>query len=114
MSSSDHATAVERAGFSIAEFCLRHGISKPTYFKLKNAGLGPAEMRICNIIRISRQSELEWMRARTFPRGDELKARERAEAVAVEKSKKAGQAAVESDRHISKAGPRRTNAQRVK
>jgi len=104
----ERAPAVERAAFSIAEFCARHGFSKAKYHGMKNAGLGPAELRIGILIRITREAELAWQRARTNPQGGELKARKRAETVAVERGKNAGQLAVQSERHISQVRSRRT------
>jgi hypothetical protein len=113
--SSNHATAevVPRQAFTIAEFCVRNCISPPTYHKLKNAGLGPDEMRIGNLIRITLEAELAWQRARTNPQGAELKARERAEAVAVARGRNAGRLAAASSKHVSKTGRRTAARQKV-
>jgi hypothetical protein len=109
----DERAPIERAAFTIAEFCARHNFSKAKYHGMKNAGLGPDEMRINGLIRITREAELAWQRARTNPQGAELKRRERAEAVAVARGRNAGRLAVESPRHISKQGVRCRARQKV-
>jgi hypothetical protein len=92
----------ERVAFSIQEFCWRNDISPPTYHKLKNAGLGPDEMRFGNVIRITTKAESKWQRARTYPKGDEAKAKARSEAVTVARGKNAGKLSAASPRHFSK------------
>jgi len=44
------------AVFSVASFCEAHGISEAFYFKLKNQGLGPDEMRLGSRIFITHES----------------------------------------------------------
>ena len=94
--------ALERTAFSIAEFCFRHSISLATFHKQKRAGLGPAEMRVGNVVRITLEEELKWQRALTHPKGDEAKAKARAEAAAVARGRNAGKLAAQSPRHVSK------------
>jgi hypothetical protein len=53
-----------RDAYSIAEFCLRHRISSPLYFKMRKAGRGPREIRIGKKILISKESAADWRRAR--------------------------------------------------
>ena len=69
-------------------------------------------MRINNLIRITLEAERKWQLARTHPQGAELKARERAEAVAAARGRNAGRLAAASDRHISKTKTRRRAARR--
>ena len=83
-------TNTERVAFSIQEFCFRNAISPSTYFKLKRAGLGPNEMRVGNLVRITFEAELEWQRARTHPIGVEAEENLRAAAAAVARGQKAG------------------------
>jgi hypothetical protein len=88
--------ALERQAFSVPEFCARNNISRPTYHRLRAQGRGPAEMRIgLNAIRISAEAERDWQHRMQEPRGD-LETKAAARAV------KAGDAAVKSDRHVSK------------
>jgi hypothetical protein len=54
---------------SVLAFCASHGITKPTYYKLKREGLGPQEMRIARRVLISHESAVAWramMTARTI------------------------------------------------
>ena len=85
----------ERLAFTIPEFCLRNGISRPTYRRLRSEGRGPAEMRIgLNAIRITAEAEHDWQRLMQEPREDlELQATERAV--------KAGNASLKSPKHSS-------------
>jgi hypothetical protein len=92
----------ERVSFSIQDFCWRNDIGTGTYHKLKNAGLGPDEMRFGNVIRITAEAELKWQRARTYPKGDEAKAKARSEAVTVARGKNAGKLSAASPHHVSK------------
>ena len=89
-------SALERAAYSVQEFCLRNHISRPTYHRLRAEGRGPVEMRIgLNVIRITANAEREWQhRMEQDDREFETKATERAV--------KAGDAAVKSDKHVSK------------
>jgi hypothetical protein len=90
------ASALERAAYTIPEFCFRNNISRPTYHRLRSEGRGPVEMRVgLNLIRITAQAEREWQRSLQNPRKD-LEARAAARAV------KAGGAAVRSSKHVSK------------
>jgi hypothetical protein len=85
----------ERVAFPIQEFCWRNAISLGTYHKLKNAGLGPKEMRHDSVVRISAEAELEWQRMLSSnPQG---KARAKLKA----RASKAGKLAAASPRHVS-------------
>jgi hypothetical protein len=50
--------------FSVASFCDAHGISQAFYFKLKNQGLGPDEMRLGARIFITFESAERWRATR--------------------------------------------------
>jgi len=52
------------AVFSVASFCVAHGISQAFYFKLKNQGLGPDEMRLGSRIFITHESAARWRTVR--------------------------------------------------
>ena len=52
------------AVFSVASFCVAHGISEAFYFKLKNQGLGPDEMRLGSRIFITHESAARWRTVR--------------------------------------------------
>ena len=91
------SSALERAAYTIPEFCFRNNISRPTYHRLRAEGRGPVEMRVgLNLIRITAEAERAWQRQLQRPSAD-LERRARARAV------KAGDAAVKSDKHISVA-----------
>lgn len=109
--SSNHATAEiertparqpDRVAFSILEFCTRNNFGPGTYHKMKRQGLGPDEMRVGNLIRITVEAELKWQRARTYPQGEEAKAKAHSEAVTKARGRKAGNLSAESPRHVSK------------
>lgn len=53
-----------RAAFTIKEFCKAHRISEAMYFKLRDAGLGPREMRAGRRVTISLEAATDWRRAR--------------------------------------------------
>jgi hypothetical protein len=90
------SSALERAAYTIPEFCFRNNISRPTYHRLRSEGRGPLEMRIgLNAIRITAEAERDWQRSMQEPRED-LETRAAARAV------KAGDAAVKSSKHVSK------------
>jgi hypothetical protein len=90
------------ASFSINQFCQRHDISRAKYFGMRKAGIGPAEMRLGpGTVRITREAELDWQRARQNPTGDELAEIERGKAVLAARGSKAGAVAAQSPRHIS-------------
>jgi predicted DNA-binding transcriptional regulator AlpA len=55
---------VERAAFSIDEFCTAHGLSRSMFYKLEGQGLAPRTMSIGTRRLISAESAAEWRRAR--------------------------------------------------
>jgi hypothetical protein len=94
---------IEADAMTIAEFCERHRISTPTYFKLRNAGLGPAEMRIGNVVRVTREAAVAWRAARSNPVGEEAETVARSVAAARNRSVRAASSAVASPNHVSKS-----------
>jgi hypothetical protein len=52
--------AVERAAFTIAEFCRAHRISESFYYKIRNKGLGPRESRTGGKVTITNEAAAEW------------------------------------------------------
>jgi hypothetical protein len=49
-------SALQRAAYSIPEFCFRNAISRPKYHRLRAEGRGPVEMRLgLNTVRITRR-----------------------------------------------------------
>jgi len=54
----------ERDAYSIAEFCERHGISIPMYYKLREQGLTPLEFRVGVRVLISKEAAAAWRRER--------------------------------------------------
>ncbi len=90
------------SSLSIDQFCARHGISRGTYFSMRQAGIGPAEMRLGRaLVRISAESDLAWQHARQNPTGSELAEIEHAKAALAARGSRAGSVAVQSPKHIS-------------
>jgi hypothetical protein len=86
---------LERAAFTVPEFCYRNNISRPTYQRLRAQGRGPAEMRLgLNTIRITAKAERDWQEMMQKPRAD-------LEERAADRAVKAGEAAIKSDAHVS-------------
>ena len=46
---------------TISEFCIRHRLGRTTYFKMRKAGVGPKELRHGSVVRITADSEREWL-----------------------------------------------------
>jgi len=66
---------ITRDGYTIPEFCQRFGISTPTYYKMRAAGIGPREMRMMgSVIRISADAVRDWIAARENPTAGEAAA----------------------------------------
>ena len=92
---STPSSALERAAYTIAEFCFRNHISRPAYHRLRAEGRGPVEMRIgLNMIRITAEAEREWQRRMQEPNAE-------LEQQAVARAVKAGEASAKN-KHISK------------
>ena len=54
----------ELDAFRIPQFCERHGFSVAHYYRLRDDGLGPAEMRAGGRVLISKEAALRWRRER--------------------------------------------------
>ena len=55
---------LERAAYTIREFCDAHRISKSTYYNLRKQGLGPDEARVRDRVIITMEAAARWRRAR--------------------------------------------------
>jgi hypothetical protein len=89
-------SSLERAAYTVPEFCARNCISRPTYHRLRSQGRGPVEMRIgLNKILVTADAERDWQRQMQKPRED-------LETKAAERAVMAGAAGVKSTKHISK------------
>src|SRR4051794_9738781 len=95
-------TIPEPLAYSISEFCRAHGICAPTYYKLKNYGLGPAEMRMGGAVRISREAAAAWRHARENPEQAEAEANAKAAEGMRRRARKAASKSIASDRHVSR------------
>jgi Helix-turn-helix domain len=54
---------IDRAAYTIDEFCDAHRISRSRFYALLREGRGPRVMRIDSRIRISREAAVDWRRA---------------------------------------------------
>lgn len=87
---------------SIADFCASNQISTTVYYNMRARGIGPAEMRIGNIVRISSQAEADWQIARAYPTGQEAEEVARRAEVLRARSLHAVKRSIVSPNHISK------------
>jgi hypothetical protein len=55
---------VPRQVYNIQEFCAAHRISPSLYYKMRNAGVGPREIRVLEKPLITRQAAADWLKAR--------------------------------------------------
>ena len=92
---------VPEPSYTIAGFCLAEGITKTTYHKLRNLGLGPREMRNLSLVRISHRARLDWQAARENPVGAEAKAVRETRDEMRKRSRAAAERAVKSPKHVS-------------
>jgi hypothetical protein len=61
----DFGRRVERASFTIEEWCERHDISVSQYYKLSRSGRGPRTMSTGDVgVRISREADADWIKSR--------------------------------------------------
>jgi hypothetical protein len=95
-------TAAEPLACSIREFCRAHGISVPSYYSLKKQGLGPVEMRMGSLIRISTESAAAWRAARANPGEAEAEASAQTAEAMRARARRAAKRSVASPRHISR------------
>jgi hypothetical protein len=93
---------------TVLEWCKARHLSRSTYHKLKNLGLGPKELEIpgTRIKRITPVADAEWeARMAELAKSEtaRLEAERRRELATI-----AGQIAAESPRHVSRRGARST------
>lgn len=50
--------------FTIAEFCRRHMLSRPTYNRLRASGRGPREIKLDQKVLITKEAAADWRRER--------------------------------------------------
>jgi hypothetical protein len=96
------AIAPQPLAYSIKEFCREHGISPPSYYALKRQGLGPAEMRMGTIIRISWEAAAAWRKARENPSESEAEASSQIAEALRDRARRAAKRAIESPKHVSR------------
>jgi hypothetical protein len=61
---------VQRAAYSIREFCEAHRLSESMYYKLREAGLGPREARALKKVIITFEAAADWRREREIAGGE--------------------------------------------
>jgi hypothetical protein len=113
MPADDTKPAAKRAAKAITQFCATKQFSEPTYYKLKARGLGPREMRIGPIVRISPEAEDEWDRARENPVGEEAQEIARTAKALQERGRRAARKSVASPRHVSVCAESRARRAKV-
>lgn len=59
---TENAVVIERAAFSVDEFCAAHTITKPTFYKILKAGQGPRIMKAGTRTLISVEAAADWRR----------------------------------------------------
>lgn len=92
--------------FSIPQWCRHRNISLPTYYKLKEQGLGPAEMRFLTLVRITAEADAAWEKARQSPNATEANAVAKTAQAMRKRAKRAAEHAIESEKHVSRRGAR--------
>ena len=94
--------AADRPASTIREFCARWKIGPTKYYKMRNDGRGPRELRVGGSIRITAQAEADWVREHETPTGAEARLIKREREARIDLSRRAGKAAAASPRHVSK------------
>ncbi|MGB9043803.1 MAG: transcriptional regulator [Pseudolabrys sp.] len=51
------------SSFTINDFCARNGLSRGKFYALRRKGLGPREMDVDGMTRISAEAERDWKEA---------------------------------------------------
>ncbi|SHM06633.1 hypothetical protein SAMN05444159_7581 [Bradyrhizobium lablabi] len=59
---ADPGAAPGRKAFSVDQFCSDHGISRATFYNLRQRGKGPTEMKVGTRTLISVEAAAEWRR----------------------------------------------------
>ena len=84
--------------YTISSFCQAENITRPTYYKWKRMGLGPKEMRVDRVVRISHRARLECQKKREKWSEEQQQIDEKLHARALA----AGAKAAASPKHVSK------------
>ena len=105
--------APDRPASTIREFCARWKIGPTKYYKMRNDGRGPRELRVGGSIRITAQAEADWVREHETPTGAEARLIKREREAHSRRSHQAGKTAAASPRHVSKAGRRSAGERRT-
>lgn len=63
-SARDEGGASPAHSLTIGQWCMRHGISRGMFYKMKKIGEAPRTMKIGTCTRISHEADREWVRAR--------------------------------------------------
>lgn len=58
---TDCLTGAVASSSTISQFCARHRFGRTTYFKMRNSGCGPRELRQGRVVRITADAEREWL-----------------------------------------------------
>jgi hypothetical protein len=101
MSKPSLAMAEPLAAYTIREFCRAHKISVPTFYDLKKQNLGPTEMCMGAMVRISAEAAAAWRRARENPGKAEAEAMATTATAMRDRARRAARSAVASPLHIS-------------
>jgi hypothetical protein len=101
--------------YTLKQFCEAEGISEPTYYKLKQMGLGPRELRYpgINVVRITHADRIAWQQMMQNPTTEHAeKVRAMKEKMRA-KGRMAAIKSVDSPKHVSKptGTPRRGRRQ---
>jgi hypothetical protein len=91
---------------NIKQFCEKEGISEPTYFKMRDAGLGPTEMTYhqagINAIRITYADRLAWQAMLKNPTAEQAEKMRRLRERLHAHTRAAATKATASKLHVSK------------
>jgi hypothetical protein len=67
---NDHRAAVQKAAFSVNEFCARNGICRVSLYNYWRRGVGPRFMKVGSRRLISAEAESDWHREREEAAGN--------------------------------------------
>ena len=85
---------MERAAFTIEEFCRRYGMSKSTFHKLQREGHAPRLMTFGACVRVTADAARDWQQSCEAGATDERSAR-------VAAARRAGQLSAKSSRRVA-------------
>jgi hypothetical protein len=102
-------------GFRIRNGGARGPMSRTFYYKMKAEGIGPRETFLsATKVIITPADELAWQERRANPRGTEARLIAKAEEMRRSRGRKAGRAAAQSPRHISKGAKAESRSRRAR